>query len=310
MRSSDNIKIKTDFMHEIKKNKWRKSLSMIGIYGMLIVFGFVFIYPLVYMILTSLMPSEDVFNPLINIVPSRMTTTNYAELLARMELLSSLGYSLFLTGISSLLSTLACGLMGYGLSRFEFKMKKFFLALVLIVFIIPTQVLVIPTFLTFAELNLLGSPLAFFIPAGLGQGFQSSIFILIFYSFFNTIPTALDEAASIDGCSPLKTFLKIILPLSVPILVLVFIFSLVWYWNETYLMTLYLGDASGTFINQVSVAVSRLSVDANQNPMGQQINLPVMMAAACLIIAPLLIGYLFLQKQFVESVDKTGLTGE
>ena len=297
-------------MHEIKKNKWRKSLSMIGIYGMLIVFGFVFIYPLVYMILTSLMPSEDVFNPLINIVPSRMTTTNYAELLARMELLSSLGYSLFLTGISSLLSTLACGLMGYGLSRFEFKMKKFFLALVLIVFIIPTQVLVIPTFLTFAELNLLGSPLAFFIPAGLGQGFQSSIFILIFYSFFNTIPTALDEAASIDGCSPLKTFLKIILPLSVPILVLVFIFSLVWYWNETYLMTLYLGDASGTFINQVSVAVSRLSVDANQNPMGQQINLPVMMAAACLIIAPLLIGYLFLQKQFVESVDKTGLTGE
>jgi len=310
VRSSDNIKIKTDFMHEIKKNKWRKSLSMIGIYGMLIVFGFVFIYPLVYMILTSLMPSEDVFNPLINIVPSRMTTTNYAELLARMELLSSLGYSLFLTGISSLLSTLACGLMGYGLSRFEFKMKKFFLALVLIVFIIPTQVLVIPTFLTFAELNLLGSPLAFFIPAGLGQGFQSSIFILIFYSFFNTIPTALDEAASIDGCSPLKTFLKIILPLSVPILVLVFIFSLVWYWNETYLMTLYLGDASGTFINQVSVAVSRLSVDANQNPMGQQINLPVMMAAACLIIAPLLIGYLFLQKQFVESVDKTGLTGE
>ena len=294
----------------ISKNKWNKILSNIGIYGLLIIFGFVFIYPLVYMILTSLTPTEDVFNPLVNIVPSRITFQNYAELLSRMDVWSSLGYSFFLTGVSSLLSTLACGLMGYGLSRFNFKMKKFYLALVLIVFIIPTQVLVIPTFLTFAELNLLGSPLAFFIPAGLGQGFQSSIFILIFYSFFNTIPSALDEAAAIDGCSPWKTFIKIILPLSLPILTLVFIFSMVWYWNETYLMTLYLGDSSGTFINQVSVALARLSVDASQNPMGQQINLPIMMAAACLIIAPLLISYLFLQRQFVESVDKTGLTGE
>ena len=204
---------------------------------------------------------------------------------------------------------ISCGLMGYGLSRFDFKLKKLYIALVIISFVIPSQVLMIPTYLGYSELGLIGSKLSFFLPAAFGQGLKSSIFILIFYNFFNTIPRVLDEAAQIDGASSLQIFLRIAIPLSIPAVILTMIFSVVWYWNESYLTTLYIGEAKTLPIQMASV-LSTMENMANKDPNAAMVNIPFKMAANFVTIVPLLIFYSILQKQFVESVDKSGITGE
>jgi len=185
-----------------------------------------------------------------------------------------------------------------------------YIAMVVVTFIIPAQVLMIPTYMQYARLKILGSPVAFFLPALLGQGLNSSIFILIFYSFFNTIPKSLDESAQIDGASPARVFASILLPLSLPALLISFIFSLVWYWNETYLTLLYIGTSAKTILNQIALVLSTLENDAVRDPTELMMNVPIRMAATFLTFAPLLALYGVLQKQFVEGIDKSGITGE
>ena len=278
-------------------------------YALLLIFGFVFIYPIVYMILKSFMPQGDIFNPYVHLIPSRFVLDNYKLLFKKMNFFEGIGQSILLTFTSAALQVISCGLMGYGLSRFDFKLKKLYIALVIISFVIPSQVLMIPTYLGYSELGLIGSKLSFFLPAAFGQGLKSSIFILIFYNFFNTIPRVLDEAAQIDGASSLQIFLRIAIPLSIPAVILTMIFSVVWYWNESYLTTLYIGEAKTLPIQMASV-LSTMENMANKDPNAAMVNIPFKMAANFVTIVPLLIFYSILQKQFVESVDKSGITGE
>ena len=278
-------------------------------YALLLIFGFVFIYPIVYMILKSFMPQGDIFNPYVHLIPSRFVLDNYKLLFEKMNFFEGIGQSILLTFTSAALQVISCGLMGYGLSRFDFKLKKLYIALVIVSFVIPSQVLMIPTYLGYSELGLIGSKLSFFLPAAFGQGLKSSIFILIFYNFFNTIPRVLDEAAQIDGASSLQIFLRIAIPLSIPAVILTMIFSVVWYWNESYLTTLYIGEAKTLPIQMASV-LSTMENMANKDPNAAMVNIPFKMAANFVTIVPLLIFYSILQKQFVESVDKSGITGE
>lgn len=295
----------------LPKSYTLKNLAGKGmVYLLLLIFGFVFIYPLIFIILRSVMPADDMFNPLVNLIPSSFTLENYRLIFSKINLGASVFQSLWIAGFSAVLQTLSCCATGYGLSRFDFKLKKLYMVLIVVCFIIPSQVLMIPTYLGYSEIGIIGSPLAFFIPATLGQGIKSSIFVLIFFSFFNTLPPALDEAAEIDGCSAFGIFAKIALPLSVPGIVLSLIFSVVWYWNETYLTMLYIGESAKTLPSQMAAVLSLLENEAIKNPLATQMNVPVRMAACFMTLIPLLAFYLVLQKQFVESVDKSGITGE
>ena len=303
------MKISRQIRHMTSKKEIKGRLFNLISYALLLIFGFVFIYPIVYMILKSFMPQGDIFNPYVHLIPSRFVLDNYKLLFEKMNFFEGIGQSILLTFTSAALQVISCGLMGYGLSRFDFKLKKLYIALVIISFVIPSQVLMIPTYLGYSELGLIGSKLSFFLPAAFGQGLKSSIFILIFYNFFNTIPRVLDEAAQIDGASSLQIFLRIAIPLSIPAVILTMIFSVVWYWNESYLTTLYIGEAKTLPIQMASV-LSTMENMANKDPNAAMVNIPFKMAANFVTIVPLLIFYSILQKQFVESVDKSGITGE
>ena len=283
---------------------------MLTTYILLLIFGFVFIYPVLFLILRSFMPRDDFFNPLVAFVPSVFVLDNFLLLLKKFSYGRALAFTVYLCGVCSALQVISCGLMGYGLSRYEFRLKKMFIALVGACFVIPSQVLMIPTYMQYSNYGLLGSTATFFLPAALAQGLRSPIFILIFFSFFNTIPKGLDEAAQIDGASPLVAFLRIVLPLSIPAVVLTVIFSTVWYWNETYLVQLYLGASAKTVISQIAAALGALGEDAIRNPMEVVMNVPIKMAAMFLMILPLIVFYMFLQRQFVESIERSGITGE
>jgi multiple sugar transport system permease protein len=172
----------------------------------------------------------------------------------------------------------------------------------------------IPTYIFYKKIGMLGNIFAFILPALFGQGIKSAIFIMIFYQFFNMVPRVLDEAAEIDGASPLRIFYKITLPLALPAIIVVFLFSFVWYWNETYLTGLYMKDIKTLPMQLINYADSFRLIypvtDVNSEGYVDTLNEAIYMAGTLLSILPLLVIYFGLQKWFVEGVDRSGITGE
>ena len=214
--------------------------------------------------------------------------------------------------IPSLITAAVCSLVGYGLARYRFFGKNLIFALILATFIIPAQNTVIPQMLTYKSLGLLGNILSLILPAIFGQGFRSAIFILIFYQTFLSLPKVLEEAARLDGASDLKIFFQIALPAALPAFIISIIFSTVWYWNETYLTVIFLEGGVQTLPMQLSKFVQAYE---NLYPAGMvnifdRLNEAVKLSGTFLNILPLLLLYFVLQKWFVESVERSGITGE
>lgn len=320
---NDQIEAKEKF--EIVKQKFRRFLFGFNeqkgfilkfiIYLLLLGIGFVYLYPILYMFVTSMQSLSDLLDMAVNWIPSSLYLDNYSQAYAvlnvRPALLGSLQIALFPTLIQVAISSV----VGYGFARFEFPLKKLWFGLMIFSFIIPPQILMMPTYRLFNTLGLTGSLSAFTIPALLGQGLNSAIFILIFYQFFKQTPKSLYEAAEVDGANQMVSFFRIAIPMAVPAFIVAFLFSFVWYWNETYLTTLYLTGSSSVDITTILIQLQQFetnyqalypATEASPN----RINEGIRMAGTVISILPLLLTYFFLQKYFVESVDNTGITGE
>ncbi|MDR7073225.1 carbohydrate ABC transporter permease [Fictibacillus barbaricus] len=287
-------------------------LYKILIYGLLVGIGFVYLFPLLYMSVYSFKSLDDLLNPLVNWIPTQFYTGNYEQANQVLNFFSTLLETLYVTVLPALAQTAVAAVVGYGLARFEFKGKKIIFVLVLTTFIIPPQVTLIPRYIFFNELNILGSLKAFMLPATFGQGLNSAIFILIFYQFFRAVPKALEEAAQLDGAGHFRIFFTIALPMAVPAIIISFLFSFVWYWNETYLASIYFGDALTTLPLQLQkfVATYQKMFPAEMGLGKNQLNEGIKMAGTVLSILPLLIVYFITQRWFVEGVDRSGITGE
>lgn len=311
-----NIKKRLN-MDKLKKkllgNNGDGIVQYFAIYFLLILIGFVFLYPLFYMVTYSFMDRNDLVNPLVRWIPSKLFTGNYSEASKVLSLFPTLGKTIYVTALPAVMQTLSTSIIGYGLARFKIPGKKIIIMLVLATFIIPPQVTMIPQFLMYKNLKLIGSILAYVLPATFGQGLKSAIFILIFYQFFSMIPKSLEEASQLDGAGALKIFLVIAVPMAVPAYIISFLFSFVWYWNETTLAALYFGDSIKTLLLQLqnfTVIFEKMYPVAPNSATGKNINEAITMAGTLLNILPLLLVYFFTQKWFVESVDRSGITGE
>lgn len=291
-------------------------IKMFVIYALLICIGFVYIYPILYMISSSFMTLDDLLDSSINWIPSSFNLANYISAGASMDFWKSFGQSIIIAGLPTICNMLSCSLIGYGIARFDFPGKNVVLGIILVSWILPSQVTMIPTYVLYNKLGIVGTLWAFFLPAILGQGINAAIFILIFWQFFRQTPKVLIEAASIDGAGYLKSFFQISVPSAAPAYITVGLFSFVWYWNETTLTKMYVSGAlvsSGWTtltiqLSQFAETYDPYSTAATTNIVS--INESVSMAATMLSILPLLIMYIFLQKYFVESIDNVGITGE
>jgi multiple sugar transport system permease protein len=309
-----NNKPKRDLKTKIRKfilgNHGSDSmLAKIVIYILLISIGFLYIYPLLYMLSNSFKSQADIVNPMVNWVPTALYWGNYERAFRVLNFFPTLGMSLIVTLIPALLQTMVTALIGYGFAKFEFKFKKMWLVLVLMTFVIPVQVYMIPRYVMFFEFDLLESPLSIILPALFGQGVNSAIFVLIFYQFFRMIPNSINEAAEIDGAGPYYIFFKIGIPLAVPAFITSFLFGLVWYWNETYISSLFLGSGYPNLQLRLANFVSEYTQMFSSDEL-LRINEGVRLAATLLIILPMVIVYFAIQRWFVEGVDRTGVTGE
>ncbi len=288
------------------------ALFTIVLYLLLIALGFVYLYPLLFMFVTSLKSPTDLLNPMVQWVPTEIYIGNYVKAWRVLNYPTTIVSSILVSVIPSLIQAAVCSVIGYGLARYRFKGKGLIFALIMATFIIPAQNTAIPQMLTFKSLGLLGNVFAIILPALFGQGYRSAIFILIFYQTFMSLPKVLEEAARLDGASDLKVFLLVGLPAAVPAFIVSIIFSTVWYWNESYLTLMFLEGGVQTLPMQLAKFTQAYE---NLYPSGMvnifdRLNEAVKLAGTFLNILPLLVMYFVLQKWFVESVEMTGITGE
>lgn len=303
------------FWHRIAGYVWPFFRAVI-IFGL----SFVILYPILYMISTSLRPQSEMNDPSIMWIPKTIRMENFVEVWNAINYPSTLWNTLILNIVSSVLQVGTCALTGYGFARFKFKGKNFFFALVLLQIIVPVQIILIPQYSQFRyfdifglfnallgdSINLVGTNFSMYIPALMCNGIRAGLFIYLFRQFFRGLPKELEDAAYLDGCGPFKTFISVMIPNAASSFLTVFIFSIVWYWNDYYVSSMYFNDPNtiALKINSISVIIS-MYLD---NQVGIATDYVVWMEAACLLaIAPIVIMYIFLQKYFTEGIARAGL---
>ena len=233
-----------------------------------------------------------------------------------LNLKSTLLNSLLWSGGLAIAQTVVSALTGYALSRYEFKLKKLFYLLILLAFIIPVPVLMVPRLMMFVTLqetlkiSLIGTAIPQAAMALLGQGVYSTVLILIFQNFFNMIPHSLDEAAQIDGAGSWQVFYHVVVKMSVTTVLVVFLFSFVWNWNETYVTGTLMRNTIQLLPAKLSLFNSEFESSVSSAGSAFKINEAYKMAATLISIAPLLLLYMGVQKQFIQGIENTGITGE
>ena len=295
----------------MKENIWKTRGTKAVFYFLLVDIGFVYLYPILYMISTSLLPTSDLINPTVNWVPTYLDISNFVHVFQTLEYPRAFLNTVLLAGGASLLQTMSCSMAGYALARYRVPLKRFWILALLLVFIVPTSLILVPQYVLFNNYHLIGTLWSIMLPATLGQGIKSSLFILIFMQSFASYPRAYDEAAQLDGAGLLRVFFKIALPMARGAIVLSLLFSFVWYWNETAKAGMYLNGKFITLPLQLEKFNTLYgSSAAAAGSVMNRLNERVEMAATLLVILPLVVLYLFLQKQFVKGIEEAGITGE
>ena len=278
---------------------------------------YIIIYPLLTKISSSFMSKKDLFDKTVQWIPRHFTFDNYKLVFEVLKYPKAFLNSFILAFLVSLVQLLSCTIIGYGFARFNFKGKKLLFGLVIFTLIVPPQMIMIPMYLNFrffdifglipGGINLLGTYWPFILTSITGTGLKNGLFIFIMRQFFKGMPRSLEEAAYVDGAGPIQTFFKIMLPGAVPALVIVFLFSFVWQWNDYFLTNIYLGNET---VLPIMLSGLRYSVEGtlNETLSTQYVSL-LNNTGSLLFMAPLLVLYAFMQRYFVESIERTGLVG-
>ena len=260
-------------------------------------------------------------------IPRYLTSERFTSAFEMLNFKSSLLRTVSLQVVSALIEVFVCSVIAYGFARFNFKGKKIAMLFLIISLLIPTQMYSLSLSVNYREVDLLGifglinrltgvdlrlnlynTNWTFWLPSLFGVGIRSGMIIYIYIQFFTGLPFELEDAAYVDGAGPIRTFLKIALPSSSVVIVTVTVLSFIWHWNETHL-------ASLCFLNDdwpLSVAIYNINQTLQQRGiwLGSAPQAPAYIFAACLlfVIIPLVL-YLILQRKFVKSIDRVGITG-
>ncbi|MBO5020889.1 MAG: carbohydrate ABC transporter permease [Clostridia bacterium] len=285
-------------------------LSRFITYFVLIAAGFVYLYPMIYMIICSVMSQSDLVDPSITWVPTGISFENYLTAFETLDFWGSIGNSFLMVIPTAIFQTVSTAMIGYGLARFDFPLKKMWIILVVATFLLPVNITLIPRYVLYNQYGILNTVFPQYLPALFGQGIKSTVFILMYYMVFSSYPKAFDEAASIDGANRFKIFYKIAMPMAKSTSILTILFSVIWYWNETEQSELLFGSTITTLPIQLENFAERYTALYGNNDTFQRLNESVSLAGTFLSIIPMLILYVIFQRQFVESIERSGITGE
>lgn len=291
-----------------QRSYWRRKLTSLLMWVMLIGLMYVMIYPLLFIVSTSLKTYDDMINPTTVWIARRPAFSNYVEAFNALEYLKVFKNTLTIALSASLLQVISCALAGYGFARFQFREKGILFGLMVFLLIVPQQVISLPQFIMYKNAGMLNTYLPMILPAAFGQGLKSGFFIYIYRQFFRGIPKELEDAAYIDGCGFFRTFVNIMLPNAIPAVTTVFLFSFVWHFNDIFMTTMFTTDPNlQTLPMRLVNIMSYLFEPGVMRDLVRYV--PIKYAGVFLTILPMLITYLVGQRYFVESVERSGIVG-
>lgn len=304
-----------------------------GAYGvfrilLLLAISFVIIYPLFYMISTSLRSRDSFLNSVRVWIPEKIDPlTNFKAAAETLNFGPALRSTLTLEMVSALLEIVSCAIAAYGFARFRFPLKRLFMGMLFLTILIPDTMIIIPRVANHSQLDLLGilglvsrltgtdlrvsildTPWAFYLPSLFAAGLRSGILIYIYIQFFKSLPAELEEAAWIDGAGPVRTFLRIAVPSSGVVILTVSVFSIIWHWNDYFLSSMYMTENYPLAV-WLTMMPKNLPGHGYALVPSQPESTSVLMAGCLLFIIPVLIIYIIVQRWFIESIDRVGITG-
>lgn len=262
---------------------------------MLSVIGLFFILPLFWMVSTSLKSNRQIFVFPPQWIPNPVIWRNYPDVFDYAPFLLYFRNTAIIEAVCIVGTLLSCSLVAYGFARLNAPGKNFLFILMLSTMMLPYQVWMIPLYVFFTKVGWIDT----FYPLTIPAFFGNALYIFLLRQFFMTIPKELEDAARIDGCSYLRIYWQIILPLTRPALATVAIFTFMGVWNDFLGPLLYLQDP-----NKYTLAIG-LQVFLSQH--GADWGL--LMAASTMVVLPVIVIFFFTQKQFIQGIVLTGLKG-
>ena len=257
--------------------------------ALLIAIGYLVIYPVIYMISSSVKTPAGYLDRSVIYIPKEITFKYYKIAAQTIDYWNAFKSTLLYECVSAAIEILMCSFIAYGMARFKARGKGVFNALLILLILIPSQMIVVPMMMNYSKLDIFGI-------FGL---------LYIYIQFFKGLPGELEEAAWIDGAGLFKTFFSIAVPSSSVVFTTVTIFALVWHWNDYYLAIMYLSDNFPLAVKIYDIK-NLLTV---QKIWDGYPAISTKCAACFMFILPLLLVYLVLQRKFVKSIDRVGITG-
>jgi ABC-type sugar transport system, permease component len=315
-------------MYLLNVERWSRWIWSIVRAILLIGMGFVVLYPILLKVSAAFKSMDDLYNPTVMYVPQTLTFENFKTAIDVMQYSDAIFNSFALSLVTTVLQTFSCALAGYAFAKLPFRGSNLLFGGVVLTILVPPQTILVPMYINFKNfdlfglvhlfsghgVNLLDSYWPFILTAATGNALKSGLFIYIFRQFFRGISKEIEEAAFVDGASVFKSFLRIMLPNAIPAMITVTLFCFVWQWNDTFITANFL-PSMNTLTNATLSLPYKLNVLLSGSGTGATTQVDPFEASMLvdtgllLSILPLIVMYLFVQRYFVESIDRTGLVG-
>ena len=283
------------------------------LYVLLIGLAFVFLQPFIYMLVNSFKTYTDVMNMSIKWIPREGTLENWKLAADALNIDKTFLNSLLVTSLATLGHLFSCSFVAYGFTRFRFPGRGLLFGLVIFSIVVPIQTLSVPLYMLYSNLDWVGTYLPLIVPTFLGMGLSGGIFIFLFRQYYLSLPASLEEAAALDGCSEYGTYFRIVLPSTGSTMLVSFVLSCAWHWNDYFEPGMYINDTKKYLLPQMLPSMyeffEKLDVNTSQESleMALKYHTGVIMAATLLCVIPLLIMFLFLNNKFMQGIERTGL---
>lgn len=285
---------------KVRKKSVMAVLQKLTVHFFVMLFGFIMIYPLLWLIASAFKDNDEIFKS-IGLIPSVFSFQAFAD---GWKGVGGNTFALFFVNsflivfpvvLFTILSSL---LVAYGFARFKFPFKKLFFLLMISTLMVPSSVLTIPTYVMFTKFNWINSYLPFIIPSMFATG---AFFIFLLIQFFRGIPREIDEAAKIDGCNSFQILVQILIPLCKPAIFSVAIFRFMWTWNDFFGSLIYINS-----VKKYPISLGlRMAIDTTSGTVAWS----NIMAMSVISILPPVILFFAAQDYFVEGIATSGIKG-
>ncbi len=329
LKKAQKQKIKVDFERTSAWERFRlRFLSfnfirtvVVKLFRLVFLLGisYIILYPFISKIFGSFMSPKDLVDVTVKLIPKYPTLDIYKAILEENRYWEAFTNTFILSISCALIQTLMCSIIGYGFAKFKFKGNGLMFLCVMLSMIIPHKTLTLSYTMFFKdftiwgirfggeELNLLNTYWPFVLLCVGGLFFKNGLYIFMMRQFYKGVPDELEEAAYIDGSGVFKTFVRIILPLSVPMMITIFLFSFSWQWTDTFYNGLFFTNTGNYLMPDIIKVPASLS---DTGFVAQTLyNSCIANTCGLLIILPLVLIFCFCQRYLVQGIERSGIVG-